>query len=74
MEPKTTLDQINDETKVNDIISRDEENAGADVAGMIQLAEHLIRQLPADHPGRNEWLKRYGTSPGTTDHQRTAGR
>ena len=74
MEPKTTLDQINDETKVNDTISRDEENAGANVAGMIQMAEQLIRQLPADHPGRNEWLERYGTSPGNTDDTRTAGR
>jgi hypothetical protein len=28
----------------------------------IKHAEHLIRQLPTDHDGRNTWLLNYGKS------------
>jgi len=29
----------------------------------VRWAEGLIRQLPADHEGRNSWLLNYGTGP-----------
>lgn len=56
-----TLDEINSEEHVNEIISRDEENAKEE-SPALQMAEDLILQLPPDHEGRNRWLTSYGNS------------
>lgn len=58
-----TLDKINSEDHVNEIISRDEEaSVKGDSSAALQIAEDLIRQLPPSHEGRNEWLRKYGSS------------
>lgn len=57
-----TLDKINSEDHVNEIISRDEEAVKGDSSAALQIAEDLIRQLPQSHEGRNEWLRKYGSS------------
>jgi hypothetical protein len=62
MEPRKTLDKINSEDHVNEIISRDEENPVKGSSPALQMAEELILQLPAGHEGRNRWLKTYGQS------------
>lgn len=56
-----TLDEINSEDHVNEIISRDEENVKEE-SPALQMAEDLILQLPPDHEGRNRWLNSYGNS------------
>ena len=62
MKRETTLEKINSEEHVNEIISRDEENTAGESLPALQLAEELILQLPPDHPGRNRWLTSYGKS------------
>lgn len=62
MKAKGTLDKINSEDSVNEIISRDEEASVKSNSPALQIAEDLIRQLPVSHEGRNEWLKNYGQS------------
>jgi hypothetical protein len=62
MKPSKTLDKINSEDHVNEIISRDEENHVNENAPALQMAEELILQLPPAHEGRNRWLKTYGQS------------
>lgn len=60
MKPKNTLEQINNEEKVNAVISHDEESAVKDTAMALEMAEALIVQLPEKFLGRAEWLKRFG--------------
>jgi hypothetical protein len=62
MKAKGTLDKINSEDHVNEIISRDEEAPMKTDTSALQMAEDLIRQLPPSHEGRNEWLRNYGHS------------
>lgn len=62
MKAKGTLDKINSEDRVNEIISRDEEASVKGSSPALHIAEDLIRQLPPSHEGRNEWLKNYGES------------
>lgn len=58
-----TLDDINNERKVNETISRDEEELNlSNKTVPLAETEDLIRQLPKDHVGRNNWLSQYGTS------------
>jgi hypothetical protein len=59
---KTTLSEINSEYNINEIISRDEETAPADMPMAVLAAEDLILQLPAEHEGRRQWLLKYGHS------------
>lgn len=62
MKPKTTLERINSEEHVNEIISRDEENPVEGGSPALKIAEDLILQLPPSHEGRNRWLERFGES------------
>ena len=72
MKAKGTLDKINSEDRVNEIISRDEESPIKQSSPALQMAEDLIRQLPPSHEGRNEWLKNYGESEEARRLQRKA--
>lgn len=63
MKPKNTLEQINDEGKINAVISHDEESAAKDTGMALEMAEALILQLPQDLQGRDEWLTKFGQSP-----------
>lgn len=62
MERSNTLDSINSEDRVNDIISRDEEAPLTDSGSALRMAEDLILQLPSAHEGRRQWLMQFGQS------------
>ncbi|MBT1704596.1 hypothetical protein KK060_14985 [Fulvivirgaceae bacterium PWU20] len=60
---KKLLDDINSENRVNEVIARDEEKRNTtEKAIPLAETEDLIRQLPKDHNGRNNWLSQFGIS------------
>lgn len=63
MKTQNALEQINDEGKVNAVISHDEESSVNDTAMALEMAEALILQLPEGLTQRNEWLSKFGQSP-----------